>query len=529
MITEKQWKKIKELQRLGYRQKEISSQLGISKNSVYKYLKIKEYEGYNLVKRKPSKLDAYRKYIKNRIERDQAKIVEIFREIRALGYSGGKGILWDYVTELRRGIKAAAIVRTSETLPGRNMLRHKKSYRKVLKDGNTGGSEMAGKRVDFALSEYRKMYRNSSKLERGRILDDFCKLTKYHRKYAITLLNKDDVVLKVMKNRVPFYSEESLQVIERIWEVSDYPCSERLVAVLPLWLPWAKKHMKWITPEMEKEVLSISARQIDRRLQGKKKSLKRKMYGRTKPGSLLKHHIPVKTDNWDVEEPGFTEIDLVSHSGSNASGTFIYSLNLTDIHTGWVETIPIMGKTEIATTDGLKEIRKALPFPLKGIDSDNGSEFINEHLFDYCNDHDIQFTRGRAYKKNDNAHIEQKNWTHVRKIIGYERYDTEEHLAAMYKLYRKKLRLMMNLFQPCVKLKKKERVGSKIKRSYEPATTPLNRLISYYEKKNLHLPFSVTQLIAIREKTDPFKLSSDILKMIKMIQSIKNKLQKKVI
>lgn len=528
MIKKEEWEQIKKLQWQGYSPMEISRQLKISKNSVYKYLKIETYEGRSESKKRPSKLDPYRKYIKTRIAGDMAKVVDIFNEIKELGYCGGKGILWDYVTELRRRLKEERNIKTSKTLPSKDTSSHLHSYRKVVKEDKTGGNEMAGKRADFALSEYRKMYEAASKLEKGSILDEFCRLTKYHRKYAIALLKKD-TALKVVKKRSPVYSKEALFVIERIWDMADYPWSERLVALIPLWLPWAKQHMKWITPEIENEVQNISSRQIDRRLQDKKKKLKRKMYGRTKPGTLLKHHIPIKTDNWDVSEPGFTEADLVSHSGSNASGVFIYSLSMTDILTGWVETVPIMGKTEVASLEGIKEATKDMPFKIKGIDTDNGSEFINEHLLDYCTQHNIQFTRGRPYKKNDNAHIEQKNWTHVRKIIGYERYDSDEHLEAMYDLYRKKLRLMMNLFQPCVKLKQKERIGSKIKRSYELPATPLDRLISYYNEHNLPIPLTVAKLIEKRERTDPFKLSKDISRAVENIQNMKTMAAKQVI
>jgi hypothetical protein len=155
-----------------------------------------------------------------------------------------------------------------------------------------------------------------------------------------------------------------------------------------------------------------------------KSKLRRRLYGRTKPGTLLKHHIPLKTDHWDVQVPGFTEIDLVSHSGDSGAGDFCYSLNVTDIHTGWTETRAVLGRGQGGICEALEEIRQALPFPLRGIDSDNGSEFINEHLLRYCRLLDIQFTRGRPYKKDDNAHIEQKNWTHVRRILGYVRCDS---------------------------------------------------------------------------------------------------------
>ncbi|MGH7079382.1 MAG: DDE-type integrase/transposase/recombinase, partial [Acetobacteraceae bacterium] len=207
-----------------------------------------------------------------------------------------------------------------------------------------------------------------------------------------------------------------------------------------------------LTPELEQQLLQISPRSIDDRLRSEKRKLRRRIYGRTKPGTLLKHHIPLKTDHWDVKIPGFTEIDLVSHSGNSATGEFCYSLNVTDIHTGWTETRAVLGKSQEAVRAALEAVREALPFALRGIDSDNGSEFINQHLFRYCDARAIQFTRGRPYKKDDNAHIEQKNWTHVRRLLGYVRYDTEAAREAINRLYRDELRLFQNLFMPSVKL-----------------------------------------------------------------------------
>jgi hypothetical protein len=192
-------------------------------------------------------------------------------------------------------------------------------------------------------------------------------------------------------------------------------------------------------------VLRISARQIDRRLQPHKRELRTRMYGRTKPGTLLKHHIPVQTEHWNVSQPGFTEIDLVSHSGDSSDGEYLHSLNVTDIHTTWVETQAVLGKGQERVRQALEVIAAALPFALRGIDSDNGSEFINDHLYRYCRTRDIQFTRGRPYKKDDNAHIEQKNWTHVRKLVGYVRYDSAAALAALNALYAD-LRLCQNLW-----------------------------------------------------------------------------------
>ena len=250
----------------------------------------------------------------------------------------------------------------------------------------------------------------------------------------------------------------------------------------------------------------------------KKVQLKKRIYGRTKPGTLLKHHIPIRTDHWDVTTPGFTEVDLVSHSGNAAEGDFIHSLNLTDIHSTWVETCAVMGKGQRGVNEALDEIAQDLPFPLRGIDSDNGSEFINAHLLGYCQQRQIQFTRGRPYKKDDNAHIEQKNWTHVRKLMGWERYDSRKALEAMNHLYRNELRVMMNLFQPSVKLVKKVHVGSRLVRKYDAPQTPLDRLLASPEGKSER----VQALKRRRENSDPFALAQSIEQQLEQIWELAN-------
>jgi len=186
---------------------------------------------------------------------------------------------------------------------------------------------------------------------------------------------------------------------------------------------------------------------------------------------LLKQHVPLRTDRWDVTTPGFTEVDLVAHSGDRAEGEFAHTVNQTDIVTTWVESRAVLGKSQVRVQQALEAMRHGLPFRLLGIDSDNGSEFLNAHLVRYCKGLEVQFTRGRPYKKDDNAHIEQKNWTHVRKLVGYERYDTEAAVAALNAVYAE-LRLFQNLFLPTVKLVRKERVGARTRRRYDTPQTP---------------------------------------------------------
>jgi hypothetical protein len=358
-------------------------------------------------------------------------------------------------------------------------------------------------------------YKKAEGKEKRRILDEFCANCGYHRKHAIRLLNGPPPGEKPRRKRRPrgvTYGPRVISVLKAVWEAADYPWSARLKALLPEWLPWIRQYFR-LTAELERQLLAISARSIDYRLRPHKGKVRRRLYGRTKPGTLLKHHIPLKTDHWDVQVPGFSEIDLVSHSGNCATGEFCYSLNLTDIYTGWTETRAVLGRGQEAVRQALEEIRQALPFPLRGIDSDNGSEFINEHLLRYCRARAIQFTRGRPYKKDDNAHIEQKNWTHVRRILGYVRYDTEAAREAINDLYRRELRRFQNLFLPSVKLARKERVGSRLRRRYQAPQTPWQRVVS----SPVADPERVAELGKERTELDPFQLSHRIQEKLERI------------
>jgi len=379
---------------------------------------------------------------------------------------------------------------------------------------------MGGKsRWDYLKAIYVR-YQKVSKPLRARILDEFCQVCDYNRKYAIRLLNgptPQKPKSLARKGRRLVYRAQVIAALTAIWEAAGYPCSVRLKALLPLWLPWAIKRLG-LTVEMQKQLLAISPATIDRRLKGKRGQLKTRLYGRTKPGTLLKQHIPIKTDNWDVKTPGFTEIDLVSHSGNSASGEFLHSLNVTDIHTTWVESRAVMGKSQIAVLNAMQDIERALPFQLLGIDSDNGSEFINYHLKTFCDQKSIQLTRGRPYKKDDNAHIEQKNWTHVRKILGYLRYDSQVAQQAINELYRNELQIFQNLFLPAMKLTKKTRIGSKLKRCYDMPKTPLERVLQCPQAD----PVKVQQLKRLRHQTDPFELAKRIEHKLERIFALAN-------
>jgi len=360
-------------------------------------------------------------------------------------------------------------------------------------------------------------YLKASKEFKGKILDELCKVCGYNRKYAIWKMGRlregEKPRLRRVRHRV--YDRAVLEVIEKVWEAANYPWSVRLREILRLWLPSMKKKFR-ITGEVESRLLRISASTLDRALREKKRRLRRRIYGRTKPGSLLRHQIPIRTDHWEVKCPGYLELDLVSHSGECSSGEFIYSLNLTDIYSGWAETLAVMGKGEGGVLEALQAMSEGLPFKVLAIDSDNGSEFLNWHLIKHCDAEQIHFTRSRPYKKDDNAHIEQKNWTHVRKLIGWDRYDTPQALQAMNDLYSDDLRLFMNLFQPSVKLLKTIRKGSRRTRLYDKPQTPLDRLLASASADQEKL----LELKALREQLNPFELSERVNQKLERIWTL---------
>jgi len=366
-------------------------------------------------------------------------------------------------------------------------------------------------------------YQQGERKARQAILNEFCLNTGYHRKYAIRLLNGASpgpraTPRRVRRRRAPSYGRKTLAVLTAVWEAAGYPWSVRLQAILPTWMPWIRQRFA-IGPETERELQAISPRQMDRRLQDQKRQARRRLYGRTKPGLLLKHQIAVKTESWDVRAPGFTEIDLVSHSGNSGAGEFGHTLNVTDIYSGWTESRAVLGRSQPAVLAAIQEVESALPFALRGVDCDNGSEFINWNLRAWCQAKNIQLTRGRPYKKDDNAHIEQKNWTHVRKLLGWDRYDSGAAVEALNDLYRQELRWLLNLYLPSVKMVKKTRVGSKLRRVYDAPQTPLERVA----RSGYAEPSRLAELTKLQSRLDPFELARSIDRKLKRIYELANR------
>ena len=367
------------------------------------------------------------------------------------------------------------------------------------------------------LARMRDRYPMANRAMRSQLVSEVVAMTGYHRKSVIRLLRRPErPTPRRRKGRPVQYGSVVVGALRTIWQAAGYPWSARLQALLPRWLPWSRRRLR-LSADTEKRLRAMSPRQMDRVLRADKARVRKRLYGRTKPGTLLKHQVPLRTDRWDVSEPGWSEIDLVSHSGDHAEGEFAYTLDLTDIDSTWVESHALLGKSQVRVQAALASIQKDLPFRLLGIDSDNGSEFINAHLLRYCRAEQIQFTRGRPYKKDDNAHIEQKNWTHVRKILGYERYDTPDAVAAINDVYAD-LRLLQNLFLPCVKLIKKERVGARVRRVYDAPQTPLDRLVA----RGKGDAAKIAALRQQQETLDPFALAERIEHKLDRIYHLAN-------
>jgi hypothetical protein len=310
-------------------------------------------------------------------------------------------------------------------------------------------------------------------------LDVIVESTGYDRKHVIHALNQDvEVPKKIIRDRLSRY-EPIIEPLEKIWAVSNLLCGKRLQPFIPDLISSLKSHNEIeLTDEAEELLCSISSATIDRVLFHARKGLVPKGRATTKPGTLLKHKIPIRTfADWNEDEPGFLEIDLVAHCGDSTRGEYVNSVTMTDVATGWTVCAAFMGRSERFCVEAIKEVKSSFPFPILGIDSDNGSEFINAHLRRYCERNSITFTRGRANKKNDSCYVEQKNWDVVRKNLGYGRFDTNEQLDIIKRIHNL-LTLYQNYFQPSQQLVSKERIGPKVKKKHDVAQTPCHRLLS---------------------------------------------------
>lgn len=325
------------------------------------------------------------------------------------------------------------------------------------------------------------VYRKASKKERGRILDQVVIATDYHRFRASWLLTHPPVSQRKKSKRIGISKYEVIvSPLKKIYGYSNFASGKRLVGMIPSYVETLTRDKELFLTDKQVELLNvISAATIERLIKSERKKVFGKGRTTTRPGTLLKHQIPIHVfTKWSDRKPGFGEIDLVAHCGPSARGHFAYTLDFIDLDTNWNECVACLGKGQHAVHAGLKIIRGRLPFALLGIDSDNGEEFINWHLYHWCKDAHINFTRGREYRKNDQAHIEEKNWSVVRRYTGYKRFDTQEQVALLNKLY-EVLRLYFNFFQATLRLERKERIHGKVKRIYPKAKTPYQRVLEH--------------------------------------------------
>lgn len=325
----------------------------------------------------------------------------------------------------------------------------------------------------------RGRYLGARKEEKGRILDEFTQVTGYHRKAAIRLLGRQEQPRGHKRQGRPGrYGGTVAEALKIAWEATDRVCSKRLQPFLPELVKVLRQHgEKAMTAEVEAELGRVSPSTIDRLLRPLRQRGGRRPLSTTKPGSLLKRAIPIRTfADWQEDRPGFLEVDLVAHCGESTEGFYLTTLSAVDVATGWVECQGVWGKGQERVGSAVHHMAGRLPFPLLGLDSDNGSEFINQHVYTYCQRKGITFTRARPYKKNDSAHVEQKNWSVVRRLVGYDRYSSHAALEGLNRLY-VILRLYGNFFQPVMKLVAKTRHGAKVRKTYDRARTPYQRLL----------------------------------------------------
>jgi len=358
-------------------------------------------------------------------------------------------------------------------------------------------------------------YRKADRSGKSKILDEFCAVCGYNRKYAIRLLGRKKLVWAPHRvGRKPTYAQpQLLDALRRIWLASDQLCSKRLKAALPLWLPHYEAGYGELPTDVRTGLLAASASTLDRLLKPVRVDHPKGLCG-TKPGTLLKQQIPIRCEHWDVSQPGFVEADTVAHCGNSLAGDFVWSLTLTDILSGWTECRATWNKGAQGVITQIKAIEAALPFPLKGFDCDNGSEFLNHHRVQYFSAHPDKpaFTRSRPYKKNDNAHVEQKNWSLVRHLFGYDRFDNPKLVSLMNTLYAQEWSQLQNHFCPTLKLKEKSRDGARYKKRYFTPETPYQRIMN----SDAIPEATKTPLRKQHEALNPFELKRQIETQLKI-------------
>ncbi|MHB0913043.1 MAG: hypothetical protein ACYC2Y_06320 [Armatimonadota bacterium] len=365
------------------------------------------------------------------------------------------------------------------------------------------------------VKRYARLYAKARKGEKSRILDIVAEITGYTRKHAIFLLNNPtSAKSKVQRKRKSKYGH-LLPTLTFVWATANFLCGKRLAPFMRFLVDSLIRHGELNLCDGDYALLlEMSASTIDRLLLPKRREYGIKGRSTTKPGTLLKHQIPIRTfADWDDSSPGFLEVDLVAHCGGNLRGEFINTLDMTDVSTGWTVCRAFMGKGRRFASQAMDSALPDFPFAVLGIDCDNDGIFINEHISCYCAERNITFTRARAYKKNDQCFVEQKNWDVVRKTIGYQRLDTERQLNILNSVY-DLLALYQNYFQPSRKLVGKERIGARVKKVYDEAQTPAQRLLARDD-----LPEETrSRLERAMDRLNPAEIKRQMTKLVKALQ-----------
>ena len=370
------------------------------------------------------------------------------------------------------------------------------------------------------LGKLRRRYQGAGAEYRRKLIDQAVELLGYHRKSAIRALSSVEVerARRTNTGRPARYDARTLTPwLKQIWQATDYACSRRLVAMLPEWIPAFEAHERSMPRDVRERLLLASARTLDRLLEPLRGQISRRSL--TRPGSLLRQQIPIRGSVWEENKAGWLEVDTVALCGGSVSGEFVWMLDGVDYATGWVEVRAMWGRGQAGTLEALKDVENRLPFPLLGLDSDNGGEFLNHHVLGWLQKRDrpVFMTRSRPYKKDDNAHVEQKNWTHIRQWFGYERHDNTEAVELINALTRGPYGQLLNYYHVCLKLEGKERRTGRLVRIYGVPRTPLARVL---ESAQVTLE-TKGRLVVEKERLNPFALKRDIEAGLKQIARLR--------